>query len=122
MFPSALPTSRRPGASTTRCWGALGYSCLYAGADALGYGAAAPVFWVMQAARPVAADMQSGLHFSFIAPDPSAVDAFHAAALATGGTDNGPPGKRPDYSDGYYAAFVIDPDGYRIEAHFEQAA
>jgi hypothetical protein len=45
------------------------------------------------------------------------VDAFHAAALASGGTDNGKPGIRPEYSDNYYAAFVIDPDGYRLEAY-----
>jgi hypothetical protein len=47
----------------------------------------------------------------------SAVDAFHAAALSSGGTDNGPPGLRDDYGPDYYAAFVIDPDGYRLEAY-----
>ncbi len=61
--------------------------------------------------------MQSGLHFCFIAPTPDSVDAFHAAALKSGGRDNGTPGLRADYGPGYYAAFVIDPDGYRIEAH-----
>ena len=61
--------------------------------------------------------MQSGLHFCFTAPTAKSVDAFHAAALATGGQDNGMPGLRADYGPGYYAAFVIDPDGYRIEAH-----
>lgn len=45
------------------------------------------------------------------------MDAFHAAALNNGGGDNGKPGLRADYGPGYYAAFVIDPDGYRIEAH-----
>ena len=49
----------------------------------------------------------------------AAVDAFHATALAQGATDNGPPGPRPEYGASYYAAFVIDPDGYRIEAHTE---
>jgi catechol 2,3-dioxygenase-like lactoylglutathione lyase family enzyme len=67
-------------------------------------------------------DMQSGLHFCFTAPTAKSVDAFHAAALATGGQDNGMPGLRTDYGPGYYAAFVIDPDGYRIEAHCDQSA
>jgi predicted lactoylglutathione lyase len=54
----------------------------------------------------------------FAAPSAAAVDAFHAAALQAGGQDNGAPGLRPIYSDDYYAAFIIDPDGYRIEAYF----
>ena len=53
----------------------------------------------------------------FAAPTPEAVNAFHTAALKSGGRDNGPPGLRADYGPGYFAAFVIDPDGYRIEAH-----
>jgi len=57
-----------------------------------------------------------GFHLAFTASDRAAVDAFHAAALRHGGADNGPPGLRPHYGPGYYAAFVIDPDGYRIEA------
>lgn len=64
-------------------------------------------------------DTESGLHICFAAPDRASVDAFHAAALANGGKDNGKPGLRPDYSASYYAAFVIDPDGYRIEAYVE---
>jgi hypothetical protein len=55
--------------------------------------------------------MKSGLHFCFAAPTSASVDAFHRAALAAGGYDNGRPGKRAEYSVGYYAAFVIDPDG-----------
>jgi catechol 2,3-dioxygenase-like lactoylglutathione lyase family enzyme len=61
--------------------------------------------------------MASGLHFCFQAKSRAAVDAFHAAALKAGGKDNGQPGVRKDYSPSYYAAFVIDPDGYRIEAY-----
>ena len=96
----------------------LGYRCLSEGTDSLGYGADRVVLWISQTDHPVAADLRSGLHFCFSAPDRPAVDRFHAGALAQGGTDNGKPGLRPDYSDTYYAAFAIDPDGYRVEAYF----
>ena len=56
------------------------------------------------------------LHIAFVAQTRAQVDAFHRAALAAGGTDNGPPGLRPKYHANYYAAFVIDPDGHNIEA------
>ena len=55
-------------------------------------------------------------HVAFNAGDRAAVDAFHAAGLAAGGTDNGGPGVREQYHPNYYAAFVIDPDGHNIEA------
>lgn len=96
----------------------LGYRCLSEGADSLGYGADAVVLWISQTDHPVPADKRSGLHFCFSAPGRPAVDAFHAAALAAGGTDNGGPGVRADYSERYYAAFAIDPDGYRVEAYY----
>jgi catechol 2,3-dioxygenase-like lactoylglutathione lyase family enzyme len=57
----------------------------------------------------------SGLHLAFQAADRAAVQRFHAEAVAAGGTDNGGPGLR-EYADGYYAAFVLDPDGNNIEA------
>jgi catechol 2,3-dioxygenase-like lactoylglutathione lyase family enzyme len=57
-----------------------------------------------------------GFHLAFTAPDPQAVQRFHEAALRHGGRDNGAPGLRPEYGADYYAAFVIDPDGYRLEA------
>lgn len=95
----------------------LGYSCLSSGDTHLGYGADRVVLWIGKAARPVPADPESGLHVCFSAPTRASVDAFHAAALAHGGTDNGPPGLRPDYGETYYAAFAVDPDGYRIEAY-----
>lgn len=57
-----------------------------------------------------------GFHLAFNAPDRAAVDAFHAAALGAGGTDAGAPGPRPQYSASYYAAFVNDPDGHKLEA------
>ncbi|MDH0867798.1 VOC family protein [Mitsuaria sp. GD03876] len=60
-------------------------------------------------------------HLAFQAKDRAAVDAFHKTALANGGTDNGGPGERP-YHPGYYAAFVLDPDGNNIEAVFHGEA
>jgi catechol 2,3-dioxygenase-like lactoylglutathione lyase family enzyme len=57
-----------------------------------------------------------GCHLCWAAPDRAAVDAFHAAALAAGGTDNGAPGLRPHYHAHYYGAFVLDPDGNNVEA------
>lgn len=57
-----------------------------------------------------------GFHLAFDAPSREAVDVFHAAALAAGGSDDGGPGLRPKYSPTYYAAFVRDPDGYKLEA------
>jgi catechol 2,3-dioxygenase-like lactoylglutathione lyase family enzyme len=87
------------------------------GEGALGYGETATGLWILPVKSPVKADMESGLHFCFQAKSRAAVDAFHAAALQAGGKDNGKPGVRKDYSPSYYAAFVIDPDGYRIEAY-----
>ena len=55
------------------------------------------------------------LHLAFVAETRQQVDAFHRAALAAGGKDNGPPGLRPHYHANYYAAFVIGPDGHNIE-------
>jgi hypothetical protein len=60
----------------------------------------------------------TGAHIAFSAGDETAVDGWYAAALRHGGTDNGPPGLRPEYSGRYYAAFVIDLDGNNIEAVF----
>ena len=58
------------------------------------------------------------LHIAFAAETREQVDAFHLAALAAGGRDNGAPGPRPEYSEGYYGAFVLDPDGHNVEAVF----
>ncbi len=95
----------------------LGYTCLSSGETSLGYGKESVALWIGATRKPVKADMASGLHVCFDAPNRKSVDAFHKAALATGGTDNGKPGLRADYGANYYAAFVIDPDGYRIEAY-----
>jgi catechol 2,3-dioxygenase-like lactoylglutathione lyase family enzyme len=83
---------------------------------AIGYGKKYPEFWIN--ARPampaVAAD--SGVHICLRAPLKAAIEAFHAAALANGGTSDGEPGFRKKYDPRYYAAFICDPDGNRIEA------
>jgi catechol 2,3-dioxygenase-like lactoylglutathione lyase family enzyme len=60
----------------------------------------------------------TGAHVAFTASDDDAVDRWHAAAVAHGGTDNGPPGIRPEYSGRYYGAFVLDLDGNNVEAVF----
>ncbi len=95
----------------------LGFSRLSDGATSLGYGEKAVQLWLGATSKPVKPDTESGLHFCFAAKDHAAVDAFHAAALKAGGTDNGKPGVRADYGPKYYAAFAVDPDGYRIEAY-----
>ena len=76
-----------------------------------GYGRDRPVFWLHGAGEP-----GPGRHIAFAANSRAEVDAFHAAALAAGGRDNGAPGLRPHYHPDYYGAFVFDPDGNNIEA------
>jgi catechol 2,3-dioxygenase-like lactoylglutathione lyase family enzyme len=71
-------------------------------------------FWLEE--RPDPTDGGSGSHVSFGAPSRAAVEQFHAAGLAHGATDYGAPGLREHYGAGYYAAFLIDPWGWRIEA------
>jgi catechol 2,3-dioxygenase-like lactoylglutathione lyase family enzyme len=95
----------------------LGYKCLSESPGSLGYGGDAVVLWISETKHPVPADPKSGLHFCFDAPTRKSIDAFHAAAAKAGGRDNGKPGLRTDYGPGYYAAFVVDPDGYRLEAY-----
>jgi catechol 2,3-dioxygenase-like lactoylglutathione lyase family enzyme len=93
----------------------LGFAKLRAGRTTLGYGKSYPEFWInARPDRPATAD--SGLHVCLRATNTAAVDAFHAAATQAGGTSEGPPGLRPEYSDRYYAAFVVDLDGNKIEA------
>jgi catechol 2,3-dioxygenase-like lactoylglutathione lyase family enzyme len=86
------------------------------GADAVGYGIEHPVFWIDRF-HPHSVKQ----HTAFAARNRAEVDAFHAAAMKAGGTDNGPPGLRETakgYPPGYYAAFVLDPDGNNMEAVF----
>jgi len=82
----------------------------------IGYGKVFPEFWIQHPIDGKPASCGNGTHVSFIAASTSEVDAFHAAALAHGGTDDGAPGPRPEYSPTYYACFVRDPDGHKIEA------
>jgi catechol 2,3-dioxygenase-like lactoylglutathione lyase family enzyme len=84
--------------------------------QAVGYGP--PGSGDRLAIKQVAQPMPSipGFHVAFYAPSRAAVVAFHAAALAAGGKDNGLPGLRPDYGPDYFAAFVVDPEGHRLEA------
>lgn len=70
-----------------------------------------PVFWIGKGDAP-----DGRLHVAFAAGSRAEVAAFHAAAIAAGGRDNGTPGLRPRYHPHYYAAFVLDPDGHNIEA------
>jgi catechol 2,3-dioxygenase-like lactoylglutathione lyase family enzyme len=77
-----------------------------------GFGAhGKPDFWIGKRSLSTA-----GAHVAFAAPDRATVRAFHAAALAAGARDNGPPGLRPEYHPTYYGAFVLDPDGHNVEA------
>ena len=83
---------------------------------AVGFGKKYPEFWINQrAAMPRVAD-DSGVHICLRATDTRAVEDFHAAALKSGGTSDGAPGPRTEYHSSYYAAFVRDPDGNRVEA------
>jgi catechol 2,3-dioxygenase-like lactoylglutathione lyase family enzyme len=97
--------------------GPLGYRLISAGENSLGYGVAKVNLWLLRTETPVPPDPKSGLHFAFRAPDVRSVGEFYIAALESGGTDNGAPGERLEYAPGYYAAYVLDPDGYRLEAY-----
>jgi catechol 2,3-dioxygenase-like lactoylglutathione lyase family enzyme len=97
----------------------LGYHRKHTNPEAVGYASERADFWLNPTATPVPEDMGSGLHFCFLARSTAEVDRFHAEGLAAGGRDNGAPGLRPQYGPTYYGSFVIDPDGYRIEAYCE---
>lgn len=94
--------------------------CVYRREDAAGYGIrnrpdddGHTYLTVRRSAGDVLPDNR---HWCFRAPSRAAVDAFHAAGLAAGGRCDGPPGLRPEYHPAYYAAFLLDPDGNRVEA------
>lgn len=94
---------------------ALGVPCVWREPAAIGYGArdSGAGYLTIRECPGVVADRR---HWAFRAPDRAAVHAFHAAGLAACGQDDGPPGLRPEYHVHYYAAFLRDPDGNRVEA------
>lgn len=97
---------------------ALGYACVYADDRCIGYGYQGTdqdKLLFRQVPGPVVLPA-IGFHLCFDAADHAAVDRFHGAGVASGGTDNGQPGLRPEYGPDYYAAFLVDPNGYQIEA------
>ena len=90
----------------------LGYHVVMEFGEACGFGILEkPDFFIRQG-DPV----RPAIHLAFTSRDRQSVDEFHAAALAAGGQDNGPPGLRVDYHPNYYGAFVFDPDDHNIEA------
>ncbi|KAF7164851.1 hypothetical protein CNMCM5623_009278 [Aspergillus felis] len=79
---------------------------------AVGLGSEAPDFWIGETDEQTRG---KGIHLAFVAPDHATVDAFHQAALAAGGKNNGAPGTRSEYHPKYYGAFVLDPLGNNVE-------
>ena len=93
----------------------LGTSKLIVRPGTVGFGKAYPEFWInLRAGMPPVAQ-GSGTHICLRAKSTAELDAFYEAALTTGGKDDGAPGQRPHFRVKYYAAFVTDPDGNRIE-------
>ena len=83
---------------------------------AVGFGKKYPEFWINRREGMVPVGPDSGVHICLRAPSTDAVDTFYATALRGGGRSDGPPGLRAQYHENYYAAFIRDPDGNRIEA------
>jgi catechol 2,3-dioxygenase-like lactoylglutathione lyase family enzyme len=94
----------------------LGWRRVWSEPDGIGYGLDGVHDRLAIFRREDAHPPGPGFHLAFDAPQRVAVDAFYAAALANGGSDEGPPGPRPDYGPHYYAAFVFDPEGWKLEA------
>jgi catechol 2,3-dioxygenase-like lactoylglutathione lyase family enzyme len=94
----------------------LGLSLLVTRPATIGFGKTYPEFWINLRAGMAPVEPGSGVHICLRAKSAAEVDAFHAAALNAGGGCDGAPGLRPHDRVRYYAAFVIDPDGNRIEA------
>ncbi len=99
----------------------LGFVRVWTTIDAVGYGVPGGGDKLAIKHRPHATPPGPGFHVAFTASPREAVDAFFRAALEHGGMDHGAPGLRPKYGPGYYAAFVADPDGNRIEAVCHEA-
>ncbi len=90
--------------------------CLMDFPGGAGYGRKFPEFWIQSPHDGGTASAGNGVHVSFLAASIQEVQAFHARALQLGGRDDGAPGYRPEYTPEYYAAFVRDLDGNKIEA------
>jgi catechol 2,3-dioxygenase-like lactoylglutathione lyase family enzyme len=99
--------------------GTLGYVRLRSNAKGVGYGEPGQGDKLALFLEPEASRPGAGFHVAFVARDHEAVDAFHLAAMLAGGGDHGGPGPRAAYGPTYYAAYVADPDGHRIEAVFQ---
>ena len=95
---------------------ALGLTRLVTRPATIGFGKAYPEFWINLRRGIGRAPHESGTHVCLRAKSTGEIDAFHAAALSNGGTSDGAPGLRPHDRVKYYATFVLDPDGNRIEA------
>ena len=95
---------------------AIGVQCLMDFDGGAGYGRKFPEFWIQKPHDGGRASCGNRVHVCFFAATQDEVKAFHAKALQLGGQDDGAPGPRPDYGPDYYAAFVRDPDGNKIEA------
>lgn len=93
----------------------IGWARLWTDPDGLGYGPPGDNDKFAVFLRSDAHPPGAGFHLCFNAPNAAAVDAFHAAALAGGGRDDGAPGLRPHFGPDYYAAFVFDPEGWKLE-------
>jgi catechol 2,3-dioxygenase-like lactoylglutathione lyase family enzyme len=96
--------------------GAIGYEALAVRPRTIGFGKTYPKLWINLRPGMAAVEDDSGAHVGLRVRTTALVDAFHAAALAAGGNSDGVPGLRPQHGEGYYAAFIRDPDGNRIEA------
>ena len=96
--------------------GAIGYEALEVRPRTVGFGKTYPELWINLRPGMAAVEDDSGAHVGLRVRTTALVDAFHAAALAAGGNSDGVPGLRPQHGEGYYAAFIRDPDGNRIEA------
>jgi catechol 2,3-dioxygenase-like lactoylglutathione lyase family enzyme len=94
----------------------VGWVRLWTERDGLGYGPAGGNDRLAIFQRADAHPPGSGFHLCFNCRSAAGVDAFHAAALANGGTNDGPPGLRPQFGPDYYACFVFDPEGWKLEA------
>lgn len=106
----------RSGAFYDAVLAALGLRRLYETDGAVGYGSDRPRFWIGRPLEGSITAASPGGHVCFSADSKEVVEAFHAAGLQAGGTDAGGPGLRPQYRPNYYAAFLHDPDGHKIEA------